>query len=91
MGRKQKLYRRLLINQKNVRFDDFVSILEAFGFSLNRITGSHHIFDHEDVPQSVSIQPDHNKQAKSYQVKQFLKLVEKYNLTLSGEDQVGDE
>lgn len=41
MVRKQKLYQRLVNNQKNVRFSDFVTLITAFGFSLNRIRGSH--------------------------------------------------
>lgn len=90
MVRKQKMYQRLLNNQKNVRFNDFVAILIAFGFSLNRITGSHHIYDHADIPQSVSLQPDQNNQAKAYQIRQFLRLVEKYNLKMSPDDEVNN-
>jgi len=90
MVRHQKLYLRLLNNQKNVNFKDLVTILEAFGFTLNRITGSHHIYDHPDVPQSISVQPDKNNQAKPYQLRQFLRLVEKYNLKISGDDEEGN-
>jgi predicted RNA binding protein YcfA (HicA-like mRNA interferase family) len=90
MVKKQKLYQRLINSQKNVKFDDFVTIIIAFGFSLNRITGSHHIYDHPDVPQSVSIQPD-KSQAKPYQIRQFLRLIEKYNLKLSDENKETDE
>ncbi len=87
MVKKEKLYQRLVNNQKNVRFGDFVAVLTAFGFTLNRVTGSHQIYDHPDVPQSVSIQPDRNGKAKPYQVRQFLKLVEKYDLELSGKNE----
>lgn len=89
MVKKQKLYQRLLNNQKNVKFNDFITTIVAFGFSLNRITGSHHIYDHPDVPQSMSIQPDKN-QAKPYQIRQFLRLVEKYNLKLNDNDEETD-
>jgi predicted RNA binding protein YcfA (HicA-like mRNA interferase family) len=85
MVKKQKLYQRIINSQKNVKFNDFITIMIAFGFSLNRITGSHHIYDHPDVPQSVSIQPD-QKQAKPYQIRQFLRLVETYNLKLNDEE-----
>lgn len=87
MVRKQKLYRRIVNNPKNVKFGDFRIIIESFGFTLGRVTGSHFIFDHPDVPQSVSIQPDGNNQAKPYQVRQFLRLVEKFKLTLGGDDE----
>jgi hypothetical protein len=32
------------------------------------------------VPQAISVQSDNNGQAKPYQLKQFTKLVEKYDL-----------
>lgn len=86
MVKKQKLYQRLINSQKNVKFNDFVTVIIAFGFSFNRIKGSHHIYDHPDVPQSVSIQPD-KSQAKAYQIRQFLRLVEKYNLKLNDDDE----
>lgn len=90
MVRKQKLYQRLINSQKNVKFNDFLTVMIAFGFSFNRITGSHHIYDHPDVPQSVSIQPN-KSQAKPYQIRQFLRLVEKYNLKLNADDEETDE
>lgn len=91
MVRKQKLYQRLVNNQKNVRFGDFLMVIAAFGFALNRTTGSHQIYDHPDVPQSVSVQPDQNGQAKAYQIRQFLRLVEKYDLKLNDDDKDIDE
>ncbi len=58
-------------------------LLEAFGFILKRISGSHRIFKHPDVSELLSIQPSRNGQAKPYQVDQFLGLVEEYDLTLT--------
>ncbi|MBC8098625.1 MAG: type II toxin-antitoxin system HicA family toxin [Armatimonadetes bacterium] len=82
MVKKQKRYQRMINDQKNISFNDFVFIILAFGFKQNRVTGSHHIYDHPDVPQSVSVQPDGN-QAKPYQIRQFLRLIKKYNLTMT--------
>ena len=73
---------KILSGSKNIRFAEFQALIEGFGFTLDRITGSHHIYSHVDVPQSISIQPTNKGQAKPYQIKQFLKLIEKYNLTL---------
>jgi predicted RNA binding protein YcfA (HicA-like mRNA interferase family) len=56
-------------------------LVEAFGFRLSRVKGSHHIFVHAGVPELVNLQEVKGK-AKPYQVRQFLKLVEEYNLTL---------
>ena len=79
--KKLKLLRRLLINQKNVKFNDAVSCAEAFGFRLDRINGSHHIFVHDKIPELVNLQNVKGK-TKSYQIKQLLQLVEKYNLRI---------
>lgn len=63
----------------NVRFGDFVELVEAFGFRLDRKSGSHHIFQHPHVLELVNLQ-DVRGEAKPYQIRQFLKLVERYNL-----------
>lgn len=82
MGKKQKLFDRILNNPRNVHFDDLVIILQAFGFNLKRIKGSHHNFKHPDVPELLSIQPGKDGKAKNYQVKKFLTTVEEYDLRL---------
>jgi predicted RNA binding protein YcfA (HicA-like mRNA interferase family) len=74
------------MGSRNVRFTEFASLIAAFGFTLERITGSHHIYIHPEVPQAVSVQPDENGQAKPYQLKQFVKLIEKYALDLEEGD-----
>ena len=58
--------------------------MEAFGFQLSRINGSQHIYVHADVPELVNLQ-NVNGQAKPYQVKQFLRLIERYNLQMAEE------
>lgn len=68
-------------NPNNVRFLEVGSLVEAFGFKLSRISGGHHIFTHPEMREIVNLQ-NVNGQAKSYQVKQFLKLVERYDLEL---------
>ena len=60
-------------------------VVEAFGFRLSRIKGSHHIFVHPDVRKLINIQ-DVRGQAKPYQVRQFLKLVERHNLEPGDEE-----
>jgi predicted RNA binding protein YcfA (HicA-like mRNA interferase family) len=81
---KRKLLKKVLASPKNIRFGDMVTLIEGFGFRLARIRGSHHIFEHPDVVETVNIQNRKGK-AKPYQVRQFLELVEQYNLEL-GED-----
>lgn len=81
---KRKLLKKLLASPNNVRFDDACGLVEAFGFQLVRISGSHHIFSHPAIPELVNLQ-EVSGQAKPYQVRQFLRLVERNHLTL-GED-----
>ena len=82
---RHRLLRRVLSGAKNISFDDMfddmADLVEAFGFTLSRISGSHHIFVHPDIPELVNLQSVKN-QAKPYQIKQFLRLVERYDLKL---------
>ena len=87
MAKKRKLLNKLLSGSKNIRFGDFVMLLEAFGFRLDRTNGSHHVFGHPLLPRPFPVQ-DVRGQAKPYQVRQFLKLIEMYNLHL---DEDSDE
>ena len=84
MTRKQKLLQKALSGSKNVRFDEMVTLAEAFGFHLSRVRGSHHIFAHSGIPELVNLQ-DVGGKAKPYQVRQFLRLVERYDLTIEDE------
>jgi len=78
----QKLLARLSRGSiKNGAFDDMRRLVEALGFELKRVSGSHHIFAHADVLELVNLQ-EVDGQAKPYQIRQFLKLVERYSLEL---------
>ena len=79
--KKRKLLQKVLAGSRNIRFDEMVSLIEAFGFRLSRVSGSHHIFVHPNIQELVNLQ-DVNGQAKPYQIRQFLKLVERHNLEL---------
>ncbi|MBE7531426.1 MAG: type II toxin-antitoxin system HicA family toxin [Chloroflexi bacterium] len=72
---------KVLSGSKNIRFTEFVTLVEAFGFELSRIRGSHHIFEHPGVPEILNLQ-NHKGQVKPYQIRQFLQLVEQYSLEL---------
>jgi predicted RNA binding protein YcfA (HicA-like mRNA interferase family) len=79
-----KTLEKILGGSKNIPFADMCRLVKAFGFRLSRITGSHHIFVHPGIPEIVNLQEVDGK-AKPYQIRQFLKLVEEYNLTLEGD------
>ena len=57
------------------------AVLRAFWFELSRTSGSHHIFSHPEVPELLNLQ-EVRGQAKPYQIRQFLRLVERYALTM---------
>jgi len=78
---KSKLLQKLLSSSKNIRFSEAVAGAEMFGFRLQRINGSHHIFAQPEVSELVNLQ-DVNGKAKPYQVKQLLQLVERYDLKM---------
>ena len=79
MNSRKLLVRLLAGNLQNIRFGDFEKLLEDFGFRLSRVSGSHHIYIHPDIRDIVNIQ-NVKGQAKPYQIRQVLKLVELHNL-----------
>ena len=81
MARKRRSLERILANPKGVRFSEMVVVIEAFGFHLSRVKGSHHIFAHPGIVELVNLQ-DVNGEAKPYQIRQFLQLVERYDLEM---------
>lgn len=47
---KHKLLRKILNVPQNVKFNEMLALVTAFGFVLTRINGSHHIFTHPVFP-----------------------------------------
>lgn len=68
----------------NVSFSDMRRLVEAFGFELRRTSGSHHVFVHPDVRELLNLQ-EVRGQAKPYQIRQFLRLLERYALSMEDE------
>jgi predicted RNA binding protein YcfA (HicA-like mRNA interferase family) len=77
---KQRLYEELKYNPKNIRFKRLCKIAEAFGFVMRKGKGSHHIFTRPDITELLNFQNIKGK-AKPYQVKQLIKIIEKYGLS----------
>lgn len=83
---RRKLLKRLAHGAlHNVSFADMIKLVEGFGFKVSRISGSHHVYEHPGVKELVNLQ-EVNGEAKPYQIRQFLKLVERYNLRLEDEE-----
>ena len=51
----------------NVAFGDLCRLAEELGFELRRVSGSHHMFVHPDIPQLINLQSV-GGQAKPYQI-----------------------
>lgn len=63
----------------NVSFADMGRLVEAVGFVLQRTSGSHHIYVHPEIPELLNLQVV-DGEAKPYQIRQFLRLVDRYAL-----------
>lgn len=84
MNRKKLLQRLSEGALGNVAFADLRGLVEAFGFRLDRTSGSHRIFVHAVVPELVNLQ-EVKGEAKPYQIRQFPRLVERYDLALEND------
>ena len=83
--KRRRLLRRLLDGHlQNVAFRELRDLVEGFGFRLARVRGSHHIFEHAAIAENINLQEVDGK-AKPYQIRQFLRLIERYNLRLEDE------
>ena len=80
---KRKLLEKALTGSRNISFKEMISLVEAFGFRLSRVKGSHLIFVNPQIPELVNLQEQDGK-AKPYQIRQFLQLIERYHLDLEG-------
>jgi len=76
---KREIYQELKTNPKNIRFDKICRLAELFGFKFRGGKGSHRIFTHKGVRDFLNFQ-NVNGYAKPYQVRQFVNLIEQYNL-----------
>ncbi|MCL0090472.1 transposase [Dehalococcoidia bacterium] len=70
---------RTFRNPSNVRFEQACKAAELFGFRFRGRKGSHRIFVRRGIREMLNFQSVRGK-AKSYQVRQFIRIIEKYNL-----------
>lgn len=81
---RRRLLRRLAGGAvNNVAFKDIVDLAQAMGFREVRVAGSHHIFANDNVPGLLNLQ-EVDGEAKPYQVRQLLRMIERYNLKIEG-------
>jgi predicted RNA binding protein YcfA (HicA-like mRNA interferase family) len=80
----KKTLERARGSPQNVRFRDMTRLVESLGFRRARVSGSHHIFTHPDISELVNLQ-EVDGNCKPYQVRQVLKLIDRYKLKLGEE------
>lgn len=79
MNAKRLLARLAAGHLRNVTFHDFSALVVVFGFRLARVEGSQHIYQHGNIAEQLNLQ-EVAGEAKAYQIRQFLRLVERYDL-----------
>ncbi|MEL6407898.1 MAG: type II toxin-antitoxin system HicA family toxin [Chloroflexota bacterium] len=90
MTKKEKRLRKIRQNRRNVRFDDFVSALQDYGFSIREGKGSHVMAERLTDNGTVSIalvKPHKGKYVKVTYVTRALKEID----TVIEEQQTVDE
>jgi predicted RNA binding protein YcfA (HicA-like mRNA interferase family) len=80
MAKIDKLLVKAQNNPQNLTFTDLCRLAEAFGFAWIHGEGSHRMYGQSEVREVLVFQPDRHGQAKVYQVRQLLNLIEQYKL-----------
>ena len=82
MANCDKLLQKARNNPAGLRFAELEKLAECYGFTLRRVTGSHHIYRAERRPERLVAQPLKGGKAKEYQVVQMLDIID----TISNEE-----
>lgn len=77
MGTFERLYRRIINNPRDVRFEDLDRLLRRYGFQCRqpRKGSSHYNYYHSKVPYILTIPKD--RPIKAIYVKQAIEAIEK--------------
>jgi len=60
MAKREKQLQRIQERRcRNVKFEELCSLVGSYGFALDRIRGSHHIFKHPGYTGIVNVQKPH--------------------------------
>ncbi len=76
MSKRDKLRRKLKNNSKGVKFSELETLLLAFGFSIDRIRGSHHAFV-DDEKQLTIVIPKHGNNVNAHYVKEAIEILDR--------------
>lgn len=91
MSRRKKRLQRIRQNPKNVSFDDLRKLLEDYGFTLERSSGSHHSFKVRIKGEYVLFVVPYRRPVKPNYVRDALKLIEEIESELGDEEDEDNE
>lgn len=77
----RNLFEKIRQNPKNVHFNDLCRLVEKFGFRFRGGKGSHKIYVRKGIFEILNFQ-NVGGMAKPYQIRQFLNVIDKYNLKM---------
>jgi len=77
MSKREKLRRKLRNNPENATMQEVETLLSRFGFTLARISGSHHIYEYDvgDIWKQVIV-PLHGSKVKKIYVKKVVEAID---------------
>jgi hypothetical protein len=76
---KKEICEKLKRSSANIRFEEICGYAIDFGFVHKGGKGSHRVFTREGVREILNLQSVKGM-AKPYQVRQFIKIIERYGL-----------
>ncbi|MBU1044536.1 MAG: type II toxin-antitoxin system HicA family toxin [Candidatus Omnitrophica bacterium] len=82
MSEVQAIYAKAQTSPNNITFSELCALIEGVGFEFKRQKGSHRIYKHKAIHYADCLLPvqDRKGNAKPYQVRQVLKIIDSYNL-----------
>jgi predicted RNA binding protein YcfA (HicA-like mRNA interferase family) len=77
MSKKDKLRKKLRKNPADASMQDVETLLQRFGFSLARVSGSHHIYeyDQDGITKQIVV-PLHGNKVKKVYVKKLVAIID---------------
>ncbi|MBI5961621.1 MAG: type II toxin-antitoxin system HicA family toxin [Chloroflexi bacterium] len=89
MSKREKLRRKLRNNPEGATMQEVETLLTRFGFTLARVSGSHHIYEYEqgEVWKQVVV-PLHGQKVKKVYVKQVVTTIDELFPDEDDEDEI---
>lgn len=91
LSKREKRLQKIRQNPKNVSLEDLAKLLEDYGFWLDHVTGSHHIFRAEHGNSVWKLTIPYQKPIKIVYVRQALTAIDEIRQLQSEEDENGDD